>query len=385
MFKKILIDKSFQNIISFFVIISPLLYTPFAFGAFINDFVRISFFILVIMILFLNLFLNHFIFKLKHLFLFTLLLVYLISSIFVNNSSEIIQTALGYFLILTFSLLLFINVVIDKKLFTKLISKYIIFFKIVTISIIINFFSNLLFPSINILTPYFDKYFKYNYNASPFGLSISKIILNFQLSRNFFFFIEPIFAAPFFLINIFIISPVIKSQRNLFLYLNLTAGLLTSSYLFFLGLFLIFLNKKFPKLIILLIPILITLVSIIPLDLDNSIIASSSSSDRLLRIQIAIDLISSLSYKQLINGIGYSFTKDLEKGISAGLFSSFIEGGLIGLFIPFFLALAYIKNNKSLLIILLLSLMTIEPYKMPFLWFAIILSSLISKYKNIID
>jgi len=117
----------------------------------------------------------------------------------------------------------------------------------------------------------------------------------------------------------------------------------------------------------------------ISLNEDNSFIASTSTTDRLVRIQVATDILTNFSLIQLVSGNGYIFTQELEKGISAGLFSSFIEGGLIGLIVPLVLGIIYCKKNYTLIAILVISLLTIEPYKMPLFWVALILSGALGR------
>lgn len=366
-----------NNFTTKYLLIICLIYYPFIFFSFINETFRLSSFTLLIVSLFI-IFLP---IKIKYdqllrnCILLILFLIYTLSSIYVNYNNEGLRSSIGYSLILLLSLLVYFNVEGNLVFYNFLIKNYLKLFSFISFSIIINFVLNIFFPSINILTPYFPSSFNYNYNASFLSLSISKPILGIVFSRNFWFFIEPVYTAPFFLINIFIISPNVLIKNKYFLLLNTISGLLTFSYLFYIGYSILYLLKNKPRGLFLLIAISLMVVINLNFDYENSaLISSSSSSDRILRINLAFEALYNLSNIKLFFGSGYLFSQSLGMGVSAGILSSFLEGGFVGMVIPLVMALIYTKFNKMIFCIVLLSLFTIEPYKMPFFWLTIIIS-----------
>jgi len=375
-----------NNFSTKYLLLICLIYYPFIFFSFINDTFRLISFLFLIVLLFIRFFpkKNKFNQLLKNGLLLILLLIYIISSLYVNFNNEGMRSSIGYSLILFVSLLVYFNVESNIDFYNFLIKNYIKLFSFISISIIINFVLNIFFPSINILTPYFPSSFNYNYSASFFSLSISKPIFGIIFSRNFWFFIEPVYTAPFFLFNIFIIGPYVVLKNKYFLILNTISGILTFSYLFFIGYLILYLLKNKPRLFLILL-ILVTILVFINLNFDYenaSLISSSSSSDRLLRINMAIEVLNNFGNLKLFFGSGYIFSQSLGMGVSAGLLSSFIEGGLIGMFIPLVIALIYTKFNKIIFCIIMLSLFTIEPYKMPFFWVAVIICGKLISINN---
>jgi hypothetical protein len=356
-----------------------LIYPPFVFFQFVNEIARIIFFSTILIALF--------IYQItcsikrnrisKILVLWGCLIVYFISSIIVNGK-EGARTSTGYAFILAFAIILFSIFQSEKKnnFFKYIFNMYKILFLIIPIFCLSNFLLNLISPSVNILTPYFSN-FTYNYLASPFGLSIPKSILGINFSRNFFFFIEPVYISLFYLINVFIIGKHIPKNSRLFINLNILGGLLTASYFFFLGyLILLFINMSFLK------KVLIILISFFSsFFFYNTILnffSESSSEERLSRLQIGIEIIKNYDLEKLFFGIGYLFDHETSKGVSSGLFTSFIEGGIIGLLIPLLFAILLCQRNKQLILIVCLSLILFEPYKMPFFWYVIILAGNLS-------
>ena len=375
---------NFNNIITKCILIICLIYPPFVFFSFINELFRLTAFALLLIVLFLKLLFQKIKIKtlLLHGFLLSLLFIYCFSTIYINNNNEGFRSSLGYSLILILSFLVYLNINSNFIFFEFIKKNYVSLFYLITICTIFNFVLNIFLTSNNFLTPYILSDSSYNYSASIFGLSINKFIYNINISRNFWFFIEPVYTAPFFLINIFVISPLIQKSKY-FLILNTISGILTFSFLFFIGYLILFLLKNKPYILIFLFTIILIILIYSNFDYEeNSIITSSSTSDRLLRIDMAFNILSKFSISQIFFGNGYLFSLSLERGISAGILSSFVEGGLIGMIIPLLLALFYIKYNKILFCIFLLSLITMESYKMPFLWITFILAGKLISIKG---
>ena len=105
----------------------------------------------------------------------------------------------------------------------------------------------------------------------------------------------------------------------------------------------------------------------------------SSYADRLLRVEIGMEILENFDIQRVLVGAGYIFDFGFDRGVSSGILSSFIEGGLIGLCIPLMLGFVICWHNKALLVLFLLSLVLFESFKLPFLWFAIIIAGEASK------
>jgi hypothetical protein len=357
-----------------------LIYPPFIFFQFVNEIARIIFFAFILIILFIY----QISCPIKRsriyniLFLWSCILIYFISSVIINGK-EGARTSIGYAFILVFAIILFSIFQLEKKnyLFKYIFNIYTIFFFIVPVFCICNFLLNLITPSLNFLTPNFSN-FTYNYLASPFGLLIPKSILGVNFSRNFFFFIEPVYLSLFYLINVIIVGKYTKSYSRLFINLNIFGGLLTASYFFFLGYAILkFINMNYLKK-----AIIILLTIFISFFFNNIIInffSESSSDDRLSRLEIGLEILKNYNFKNLFFGTGYLFDHEINKGVSSGFFTSFIEGGIIGLLIPFVIAIILCQKNIQLIVIVCLSLLLFEPYKMPFFWYTIALAGNLNK------
>ena len=128
--------------------------------------------------------------------------------------------------------------------------------------------------------------------------------------------------------------------------------------------------------------LIIILLYIIFKDSISIFLSNSSFDDRYLRIDLGVEILRNYNIEKLFFGTGYLFDHGVDKGISTGLLTSFIEGGLIGLFIPLVLAFLICQGNKVLIAIVLMSLLLFEPYKLPFFWFVIVLAGNLPKYNN---
>ena len=225
--------------------------------------------------------------------------------------------------------------------------------------------------------------FVYNYNASPLGLTISKYLLGVNFSRSFFFFIEPVYHAFFCLINVLVIGKHLPRYSKLFIKLNILAGILTASYLFFVCFLVvkIFQMKRLFKIFLI---VFLALLLSFNLNIIENFFSSSSFDDRSLRIQIALEIISKADPNKIIFGSGFLFDHGFNRGISSGLFSSIVESGLIGFIIPLVLGLIFSCRNKTLIIIFIIGLLVLELYKLPLFWMAFILAGQIEKNENVL-
>lgn len=368
------------KLLAFFILVITLLYPPFVFFQFVNEVMRI----VLLAIILISLFVYHLIssYKIKKLstigILWIFLLIHLIASIN-TNFGEGLRTAIGYSMILIFAMTLHSVLQSERKdvFFTNVFKIYVKVFFLIPIFCCINFILNFISPSVNFLTGSFSQ-FVYTYQASPFGLSIPRSILGINFTRNFFFFIEPVYLAIFYLINIFIVGKSIEKHSRLFIIVNLIGGFLTASYLFFLGFFLIKFLRFRPMaktLFAFILGLMIFFFSSWFIDF----FMESSYADRLLRVEIGMEILENFDIQRVLVGVGYIFDFGFDRGVSSGILSSFIEGGLIGLCIPLMLGFVICWHNKALLVLFLLSLILFESFKLPFLWFAIIIAGEASK------
>lgn len=310
------------------------------------------------------------------------LLVYLIIIIlrwaFFNIDFSI---SFGYFLVLLVPLLFHIIFFYDNERFTsRFIKTYIYFFNIICYSIIINFLFNLIYTiNIDILSSLFTNE-NYEYNVSIFGISIDKFFGPINVSRNFFFFIEPVFTSTFFILNIFYISKCLTGKhKSRFALINLLAGILTFSFLFFILLIFVFFSKSISKFKLKQLLVGIPVVSLLGFFVFT-IFDSSSFLERSIRFQAALEEISAMKFVDYIFGFGYLKEYSLDRGFSAGILNLLLEGGAIIYFIVIYFLYSF-SSSRVLFIICIVSLFVFEPNKFPFFWLSYIISSYVFRSK----
>ena len=368
------------SILATFIFFIILFYPPLAFQVILNDNLRIILFSFSLFFLTLtnfkyksqnNILINNIILIIS--------LIFLISSI-ISNKANTINTALGYSSILIFSTLLFRikSKIISKIFFNKITTLYIKFFIIVSVFSISNFFLNLFTTSLNFSSSIFSIY-AYDYNVSIFGFIIYKYILGIRISRSFFFFIEPVYLAFFYLVNIFIISKYIKNKY--FKIFNIVAGFATSSFFFIFG-YLILIFLKFKNIYKIIIGIFIFILLLIYKFEIIQFFDSSSLSDRQERLQIGYELIQNIGIKTILFGNGYLFEYDSNKGVGSAMITLLLEGGVIALISTLSLIYFYCRKEKYLLILVFFSLILFEPNKYPLFWLTIVLCNY---YKSIFN
>jgi len=372
--------------LAFIVFFIALLYPPLVFYGFMNDTLRIVLFAFVLMTLFLS---QTFRIYKKHrakaiLTCWVIFLVYTIGAIYANRNGTM-RSTLGYAMILLFAIFVYTIMKSEgSEIFNSTLLKlYTSFFKVVAISTIINFFLNMVAPSINILTPYLAEN-PYHYEISPFGLSVAKPIFGVNIARSFFFFIEPVFLALFYLVNVFVIGPTLEHKRKGFIRLNIIGGVVTFSYLFFAGYLIIKALKMrtFYKVLT------ISLVVLFYLAFQNSILSgiseTSSIDNRVFRIETALQFIQSIGIQKVLFGLGIEYDYISDFGINAGILSTVIENGIFGLFFLLTIMLLFAQRNTLIIIIIFLGLLTVEPFKLPLFWLTVVLAGEIARrHKNL--
>lgn len=358
-----------------------LCYPPLLFYQFINETFRIILFAIILISLFAmqlsRVYLKNKIPTIASLWLF--LLLYILASLYINGQ-ESFRSALGYSMILLFALSIFsiMNSQRCKEFTDQFLKLYTGLFFLIPVCCIINVFINVFLPSLNIFSAYFsDK--DYQYLGSPLGLVVVKPIMGISIYRSFFFFIEPVYLALFYLINVFVIKEYVKSFNHSFTTLNIIGGIVTFSYLFFAG----YIILKILKL-----PILnkVVLLSVFGLTffifqdvILSDFIDSSSSDDRLFRIEGAFAFIQNADITKILFGLGFLYDIGLDRGISSGLLSTIIENGILGLIFLLTVMVLFAQKNLTIIIIIFLGLLTIEPFKFPLFWLTIILAGQLSQ------
>ncbi|MDB4291345.1 hypothetical protein N9922_03940 [Cyclobacteriaceae bacterium] len=364
-----------EKLLAFLLFVVLMLYPPLMFGVFISDKLRIFLFIIALFFLIVYC-LDDFKMDKKILKLLILFIMYL-GAVLVNTPNEGFWTAINFSAVILFSIIFFSVLNNDKylKFRSTILKLYVLFFVVTGICIALNFL-------INMVSAGFSQPFAlsgYDVKMSIFGLNATKNILGFNFHKNWFYFIEPSYIAFFCLINIFFIEDKVTEKSRLFFSANLLGGILSGSFLFYLGGILLwmshlFLTRKKGTSIILLLLIPFTLQGLLYLS------SASSYSDRLYRIILGADLIGKMSLSQFF--FGYGNIIDLERGISAGVFSSFVEGGIFGLMVPLVLATIYCKGEKGLILLLIMGLFVLELFQWPLFWGSIILAGSLSKNKE---
>jgi len=362
-----------QKIYSFIVLLTIFIYPPLVFAYLIDTNIRLFLFFIMMALSAVYLLTIKSVKKIEinRLIMFLLLFALIVMNLFLANFNNV-HNYISIFSILTFAVVISIMASISafRPLINKITNMYVYFFVIVCLSVILSFIVTALFSSTNILDYDFSK-FRYNYGVTPFGLVWHKNILGIDVIRSFSFFTEPVFISFFILINIFIIAPVIN--RKYFKLINVTAGLLTFSYYFYLMLiFILFIHNKTRKYQ----NSFIFLTLLIGIFNYEYFLQSSSLDDRIYRFNIWTDIFQSYNLTEVLFGTGVDgvISRYSDKHVSAGILSISLENGLVGAVLMLFFIVAVSGKNKLLIIIAFSSLLVFESYKFPLFWMSLIVS-----------
>jgi hypothetical protein len=378
--RNVSVFKNIPSFLAFCTIGILLFYPPLAFFIFVSDVVRIFIFVMLIFgLIAYNLSGSIPADKIGVILMLCICVFgYLLGALYANPG-EGGRSALGYSLILAFAIIVFslLQSAKNEGFFTYLFHYYHLFFLITPVFAIINFVINIFTPGLNFLTETFSL-FAYQYQASPFGLVLYRSILGINVSRSMFFFIEPVFLSFFYLINIFVVGKKMTNVNKHFILLNVIGGVLSASFFFYIG----YIVLKVIKLShVYKIAILVGLVIAFFIFQKGfpSLVDSTSYDDRYLRLQIGFEILKSYGMERILLGSGFLFDHGYGKGVSSGILSSVIEGGLVGILVPLTIAIIFCERNVSLLLLVIFSLLLFEPFKFPFFWVALILAGQISK------
>jgi hypothetical protein len=223
-----------------------------------------------------------------------------------------------------------------------------------------------------------------NYNYSFLGVSQDKHYGYFTISRVSGYFPEPQYAAFYFIINI-MVSRVsyVRNRYKSWGFVNLFAGLLTfSTTLYIVITFyytLVYLSMVRGYYRNFLISSAGLFIFLCLLSVHNFIInilvdflSYTSFSDRMIRINNALEILGRSSTVDFIFGHGVSFTGGSDRGLSIGIFHVLVERGIIGLLIVLSVMKLFIQRNRIAYFISLIYLLAFTWYVNPIYWFGLI-------------
>lgn len=323
----------------------------------------------VICILLLNLYNTKF--KLLDIFFISLAIFFIALEIYFGNK---INNILSYYaLIIIF--ILFFRALKKHKIYRYIFrNMWISISYYISISAILLFFIDQ-FTSIN--TDILNFYSNLDLGStalrySIFGVTETKYIGSFQLTRVYGYFAEPQYAGFYFFINLILANYIPKFKNfRLWVKLNLLAGILTLSTTFFVLIILyyfLYLAKLQTRIILFLIMIIFLFI------IDNNDTVSSSFksltsfSDRNNRLAIAFDVLDKASLENFIFGHGVGYEDNFKYGFSAGFLLVWIERGFIGLIFVITLLAYTIRDNYRIYFFLFLYLMAAPFYVNYLFW-----------------
>ncbi|MEO8172301.1 MAG: hypothetical protein ABI581_04430 [Sediminibacterium sp.] len=366
--------------LAFFTFLMAVLYPPLVFYGFMSDTLRVGLFALLLISLFSWQILRSYQPKrvVTIVYCWVIFFIYTVASMYVNWNGAF-KSTMGYSMILVFAICIFSIMRSERgsEFSEALLKYYVKFFYMVSVCAIINFLVNIFLPVINFLTPFLADN-PYHYEISPFGLSVSKPILGINFVRSFFYFIEPVYLALFYLFNVFVIGPSLP-KRSKFVLLNIIGGVVTFSYLFFIG----YIIMKALKMRTFYKVLTVSIIVLFYLAFQNSILPglleSSSADNRFSRLETALEFIKNIGAQKILFGIGIEYDYISDFGINAGILSTVIENGLFGLVFLLTIMLLFAQKNTFIILIIFLGLLTVEPFKLPLFWLTVVLAGEINR------
>ena len=281
-----------------------------------------------------------------------------------------IRTAASTLLTVVFGLLFNRAIKNNNRFFKVFLYKFSRLIDILACATILGFiWTQLNLPEINLINipSLTSNDYSYNYTFSPFGMTFPKEIFGIYTHRSFSYFIEPVYAAPFFAINGLIFK---DNKNNLFAVINHIAGILTFSYLYILILFFILIMKVNVKVKFLFIFAFIFIYFLI---IKYNILGSNSFMERASRAGIFFEIFNGADLFNILFGHGYGMGGyGFDKGISSGLLITILDIGLIGLAIMLAIILMLFGLNFEVIIIAVIMWLTFEVFKFPAYWVLLI-------------
>jgi hypothetical protein len=368
------------------LIILTLISPPFIFAQIIHfgREIRVSLALILILLLFLQISK----FKFIDMFIFILLAIFILLNFIYKNHQD---NFFSFFFTILIVILLFRLLRSNKSSYNIFLNLWLYFSFIISVGAIISFlihqFTNLNFDILNFQTLFFD--LNSAYKVSIFGLTLSKNYQFGEIVRVCSFFVEPIYAGFFFILNILLAKINSNLVSKKFLIANILAGLLTFSiafYLVFAILMIFFRKRNITYIFAILTLIFLFFITLYQPDVINDyftfFLDHSSFYDRIVREKNGIVILRELSFLNILFGNGmnsYASIKDdylININISSGYLNILFDFGIVfSFFILILLILSFIKN-PTLTLICMLYLFVLPIFKFYYVWHLIILCGL---------
>jgi len=358
-------EESRMKWAAYYIIFVALIYPPFSFVNIVKTEYRIASFVILILA-------QLYLIKYKIIditYLLMIGLVYFLVPIMMKEENISNKTLYSVLTTMVFGILFSREINNDDRFFEIFLGKLSKVIDVFALMTVLGFIWNQMhLPEINILgiKSLIDGEYFYNYTFSPFGMSFPKEPFGLDTYRSFSYFIEPVYAAPFFGINGF----VFKKENTLMAKINNIAGILTFSYLYIIlvGYVIISRLKKTSFIIASLM-----LIGLYILALKYNVFGASSFEERISRINIFFEVFEKGDLSEKIFGLGYGMENyGYGKGISAGLLVSILEIGLIGFVATLAILMKLFRKNLEVFIFAIMLWMAFEVFKFPACWVLLI-------------
>jgi len=367
------------------LIILTLISPPFIFAEIIHfgREIRVSLSLILILLLFLQISK----FKFIDMFIFILLAIFILLNFIYKNHQD---NFFSFFFTILVVILLFRLLRSNKSSYNIFLNLWLYFSFIISVGAIISFlihqFTNLNFDILNFQTLFFDS--NSAYKVSIFGLTLSKNYQFGEIVRVCSFFVEPLYAGFFFILNILLAKINSNLVPKKFLVANILAGLLTFSIAFYLvfAILMIFFRKRITYILVILTLIFLFFITLYQPDVTNDyftfFLDHSSLYDRIVREKNGIMIFSELPLLNILFGNGMnSFVsiKDdylINVNISSGYLNILFDFGIVFLFFILILFILSFIKNPTLTLICMCYLFVFPIFKFYYAWHLIILCGL---------
>lgn len=380
--------RTFYTITFVLAVILAFMSPPFIFGGmqFASREFRMIFGLIVIMLL---------IVRIAKLSIYDLLVSLCVAVLFavemLRQASEL-NNILSYYAVVVFYVLLFItlrNSELSRETFLKLWIRIAYF---VSISSIILFVLHQ-FTSFN--TDFFNfaplgDFSAHDRRFSFLGLTQAKNFGFFTIVRSYSYFVEPQYAAFYFLINLLLAQELNKHRNHRsFFVLNLLAGLLTFSMTFYIAMVIVYMMRLimfrsrnvFVSFIFVNLAVAVLILSVLGFIFDDrtfldlfafSSELNTSYGDRELRLLIALNILRYSSPFEWLFGHGVGYIGGADRGLAAGFFHVLVERGLTGLLFVLGMLTVFIKRNFVVYLVCVLYLFAFTWYVNYIFWMGIL-------------
>lgn len=222
----------------------------------------------------------------------------------------------------------------------------------------------------------------YNYYGSFLGFYVPYNFFGFQVPKINWIFYEPIFLSSFLSFNILNSNIFFKSRLAgfIFSFLNFAAGILTFTTTFFIFTILIFIFYSFNfvgrKAAFVIMLISVVLISLYLFQKGEQIIAFSSLSDRLVRLQIFFRILSDANLIKLLFGHGIDYIpKWTDRSVGVGYLVLIVDFGIVFTLLYLYTLYRVLKSNQLTLFTFAFYGLLFNPSSYPLFYLAIVLSS----------